>query len=751
MRVRNVLLVGCLVGLLGGLGSGQEAPDYVIRKDHPRLLITREDIPRIGRLCGEGGPLREDYLLLKEHLDLRMKTEPVWGTLRSLHTWALVALLEEHWGHKEEADKYANYAIKQLDLLAKEGGNRWLPGYEQHEVYHAAFAIDWLWNRLTPEQRRNYARAHGVPSDKATDIIWASSPQQIVMSRLARSLLYYGEGIDDPGYRAEFEACRRWVREDLAPGYNLSGGPFPSGFDYGGRQYGISWCFELLRVATGEDLWAGNKWAREFGAWYLYGLLPETGTLAMNQDCGRNDLTGPPAYCVYLHARRCRDSCAQWFAERMRRERYEGNERWRYLYTWPKLVWYDPEVPAAELDKLPRARLFGQGGMDVAVMRTGWDPDDTYIAFWCGENYYGHHHRMCGHFDIHHKGRLAIDSGSYMEYQATQGGKDIGWYYRTTLAHNTLTVYNPQDLKRHPDGGQWGAMMDHFSWWKPGGERDIANIIAFESQPLYDYVAGEAHKAYCYPSKRLTEFTRQLVYLPPSHLVIFDRVTATDPTFTKDWLLHVNQKPQVVGGTAELIEDATGGGGEKAGIWEHRNEDYVRIVDGEGQLLMTPLLPAEHILRVVGGPKEPILIDRGPFKGHFYFGGHPRGYEFWSKPGGKPGGRNCWYRIDPEKVRLAAQEEAGWGRIELEPARPRHRDLFLVVLQICDRQVRVPDRVKLVEEGDQIGATVTTRTGRRWQVTFNRFGPVGGRVQVWEGKEMLLDRRLTQKIESNSP
>ena len=82
-------------------------------------------------------------------------------------------------------------------------------------------------------------------------------------------------------------------------------------------------------------------------------------------------------------------------------------------------------------------------------------------------------------------------------------------------------------------------------------EFNMGSMLAFESSPAFDYVAGDATPAYTSPwsglgdnpSRRVEEAVRQIVFLKPDWIVIFDRVEATREDFAKTWLLHTMEAP----------------------------------------------------------------------------------------------------------------------------------------------------------------------------------------------------------------
>jgi heparin/heparan-sulfate lyase len=121
----------------------------------------------------------------------------------------------------------------------------------------------------------------------------------------------------------------------------------------------------------------------------------------------------------------------------------------------------------------------------------------------------------------------------------------------------------------------------------------MADILAFEDQGAYMYVAGDCSGAYS--SSKLACFTRQVVFIRPGTFVIFDRVISKDPRFKKTWLLQAMKVPT------------------KAA--EHRI-----VTNGRGRLFIQALLPQNPQVKLVsgadlynyGGKSYPPQRDTGP-------------------------------------------------------------------------------------------------------------------------------------------
>ena len=216
--------------------------------------------------------------------------------------------------------------------------------------------------------------------------------------------------------------------------------------------------------------------------------------------------------------------------------------------------------------------------------RSDWRADATWLRFDCGPFWTNHQHYEAGNFEIFRYEPLATESGEYVSYSSSH---DVNWLIRT-IAHNCILVYEPGeswknlrdgDRNQHAnDGGQtnaWDWPVATLADWDKRREKfERAKLVAYENQPGYMFVAGDCTKAYA-PSK-LSLCLRQIVFLRPSTVVVFDRVVSTRPDYEKTWLLHMKNEPQIEG-------------------------NRVTIAAGKGRLICQTLLPEDPTIRKVFG------------------------------------------------------------------------------------------------------------------------------------------------------
>jgi hypothetical protein len=369
---------------------------------------------------------------------------------------------------------------------------------------------------------------------------------------------------------------------------------------------------------------------------------------------------------------------------------------------------------------LPTAALLDP----LAVMRSSWQSDATMVSFRCGRHGGWHNHLDHNSFAIFRAGELAIDSG-LIEY----GTPHRPEYTARTLAHNSILVRNPdephwkgkQGLPTVNDGGQRLVTVDYnppnavtgephaiiteARRKKFADEFDMGHYVDFQSTDALDYVAGDATRAYTYPwsgigdnpSRRVEEAVRQLVFLKPDLVVVFDRVEATQAHFEKKWLLHtINAPAALTDGRRKTTDD---------GI-HMLSGGVLEFCQDKGRLTVWPLLPESREIRAVGG----------------------KGFEFWvdhavvDNPE-KNSGKN--YPISQHKP-----EHGNW-RIEVAPAKKSVRDCFLTVLHaglLEDNPAAENFRCAARLDGGKVRLTVEQNEGGAWrpcaELAFNTAGPI---------------------------
>jgi heparin/heparan-sulfate lyase len=345
------------------------------------------------------------------------------------------------------------------------------------------------------------------------------------------------------------------------------------------------------------------------------------------------------------------------------------------------LLWHDPDLEPWDLNELPTTRYFGFpfGWM---VARTGWGKDAVIANMQINiYNFLNHQHHDAGAFQIWYRGVLAADTGLY----SGTGGGYVGAhnvnYYKRTIAHNSLLIYDPEEafvtrgfreIEKVNDGGQRFPN----GWTSARGLEDFlekdyrtGEVLGWwfgpdSTGPEISYLKGDITEAY---SRKVSLVRRSFVFLNlgdavvPAALVVFDRIVSANPSYRKYWLLHSMEEPRVDGSVIDVTLTQKG--------WS-------------GRLVTTALLPPAGNLEVekVGGPG----------KKHWVFG-----KSFESNPRPRPRDNTVY-------------EDADW-RVQLSPVAQSREDLFLNAMLVMDRENDQLPTVTSIDQGERVGVLVADR------------------------------------------
>lgn len=299
----------------------------------------------------------------------------------------------------------------------------------------------------------------------------------------------------------------------------------------------------------------------------------------------------------------------------------------------PSGIWDALYFPGARAERKDWRSLDLDAYMRVSgnvFMRDSWDFDDATLfefksSSFSSEN---HHHLDQNSFSLFYDAPLLVDSGVYDKYDSDHWKN----YYRRTIAHNSIVVYDPAETfgttaGASNDGGQWYrgdtypklADIMPASATKPAGQNWLDGIDRFGRSARYAYARGNASKAYKGTKLDITDgFTRSVLYVRPANagdgakpvILVYDRVHSKHPTVANKGLpatslLHSATEPEVDGG----LQPISGSPGRYA-VPGTRNVPLV-IRNGGGMVTVEPLLPVRPSIKVVGGaPGEGTLCKQ---------------------------------------------------------------------------------------------------------------------------------------------
>jgi len=276
-------------------------------------------------------------------------------------------------------------------------------------------------------------------------------------------------------------------------------------------------------------------------------------------------------------------------------------------------------------------------------------------------------------------------------------------YAYQTIAHNTITVQDPDDTVPAPrknkeprqianDGGQrrvgsgWGieaAPLDLAEWQRKREiyhtgkiekhlARDGLVVAVSDITPAYtNSYSGEG--TFSHRTRRVERLWRTFGYDSVDDVVvIFDQLRTTQAGFRKRWLLHSIELPERNKHGFRVTSTPSDRSGHSGG----RLEGHI-------------LLPKTPKVRIVGGKDAAFLAD----------------------------GIN--YDEDgalEKQLRRRKNTEPGAWRIEISPANDTADSLFLIVMLPSSLASATTHQVRLLEETDRLGCEITgpQRTTRWW-------------------------------------
>ena len=663
----------------------------LIPKGHPRLFIRGEDDLEAVRERIKSSPeVAEAYAALREWAYSGAFTTGGWQPTPQLQARIVVYRIE-----KRDPELLAPI-LEQMDWLCENDLDEWSWSWIGKSL---AMGYDWLYDDLTPAQREKYGR-RALECTKEVYRIWQHPPTNNHVYLKQGKVLYagialYGDGIDDA-------AAEQMVLDGLEqqlmlfiPCHNIlnaGDGGWQESMSYHSMfTYAFAHALEAWQSASGEDIW-GEFYGLDGDAHYcLYLRRPFDNRKIRLADGGGNAVDTYISYYTPLLSRRRRDGVARywsdWIKERCRQTDDEGKTTLRSPHKWwPYVLWYDPTVPTVTPEELPLARIFR--GLGYVVSLSGWEEDAVFSAFlcqpwWCG----GHQHLDANSFIIHRYAPLAVDDGT-LGYNDTRGN-----YFARTIAHNTVTVYDPNEEFA---GGLWGGRMNEpvandgghayggGGASMPGdfvenGPYHRGRILSFIHKPEYSYVVGDATRYF--KEYKVKEHQRAFLHVQPDLFIVFDRVESTDPAFKKRWLLHTKTEPQVQGST-------------------------LGVTNSDGRLWCQTLLPSDPEVVVV----EPVVLEEGK-------------------------------RIPDVDVTQYPPGYPGQWRIEISPREPAKRDYFLHVLSAPAKGVTERPQATVTQTDGSVTATVTW-AGKTVVVRFPKTGELVGHLTITDrqGKVLVGDQ-----------
>jgi hypothetical protein len=742
--------------------------------EHPRLLVSAADVPRLRHACGSA---------------TAAATLPEWGRsgAHSADFQAVrAAFVHPHEGELLPGELAAAAFLHLMDPL--DAGDalrlRAVNATLQQatpamtDFLEVVLALDWCWADLEPAARREVLLSVHNRAEPFTPADSPLEPRRFQEKLALLALALTVDETDEPSpswlaLRERLLAAATTYFTTTFPTFVAWRGLSPtSPASAPGEERNTALAIELAGQLLQRDLWP--EYRPTVGRWLEHYLCATIDHPALQHNFIRDDgssapLTPAPAWrdllpvTAHLIAVRTQDPAAVAIAERVETAlREPGAGDLRALWRWVPIVLDIAGLPRCDLRGLPTARNLG----GAVILRGGSGPDTTAVWIDAAPPFLRRReHFDAGHFLIYRGGQLAVDGGDDVTFEAiaSKGGAqhlgherepfDFEQYFTATIAHNCLVLWDPARITHWynepylPIGGQRcleGTCTDFVRPLDAQG-RQTGRQLAYGQNAGAAYLALDLTPAY--ESRLFTTYTREFVFLCDRVLIVVDRVALPKGRPVPTWVLNLPARPQADG--ADLNEKArVAGTANDAGVWRYDDATWLRWTDRDGALWLHAPLPADKCLRVVGGPARLQSISDGRGGVRSYVGGTPDGFERLIIPAERRGARNAWYELgQATPLTPDSASTPHWGRIEIEPTARASATTFLTVL-VTDRADSRDTPTATLASGDD-DFTLDLRVGEAAASVRFSQNAVGGTVTV-RGPSPLT-WTLPTEIEADPP
>lgn len=692
-------------------------------KVHPRLYLLSSDLPELRQRMNNSQIKKTLETMKKLGKDRTPEEEAkapakdgfrYYAEMRGVTTRVQLQALDYLvYGDKKQARKAITAMLDTLQNtnygkkgdLSRASGSMLMCG---------AMVYDWCYDQMKEKEKKDYIKSFiriaktmecGYPPHNNEPIAGHSSEWMIMRDMLSAGIAIYDE------YPDMYNYIIKMFYKDYIPvrNYVYSGHNYHQGTSYANVRFSNDLIAQWILSRMGVDK-VFNP-AQQFVLYdFLYRRRPD-GQVMPAGDTNPNRRYSPsyglPAMLAY-----------SFYKDGYLAYEYERKPKVDNHCLIFDILWRDLTVESKSPEDLPLTRYSGTpfGWM---IARTGWGTNSVIAEMKINEHFVGNHqHLDGGTFQLYYKGPLAIDAGAY---QGSSGGYNSPHnknFFKRTIAHNSLLVYNPDEKfacwnyggadKTEFATNDGGQRMPGDRWETCRSFKDLLSkdyttgqVLAHgmgknTQAPDYSYLKGDITQAY---TNKVKEAKRSFVFLNlkssqvPAALIVFDKVVSSNPKFKKFWLLHSIEEPNIEGN--RFIVKRT------------KNGDT-------GMLQNQVLLPEANNTHIekVGGP----------------------GKEFWVF------GTN--YPNDAQPGRPDDANERGAWRIEVSPVIPATENYFLNVMQVADNNCQQMNEVKRIDAKRIIGVQIANRV-----VTFSKNGePVSGKFDITINGNQTMQFVLTDLV-----
>lgn len=518
----------------GGGGGGGNGP--TIPSAHPRIYLTAANRSRLTGLIAAGAP---SATRLRALVDAAVGGANPYG----YEAWnsALLGQLTGEPRYCAHAVGLVNRFVTAEEALIAQGLRPTVAGDSYLEVGplvgDLAMTYDWchatidqatrqrwiayanqaVWNVWHHEQ----AQWGGVASPWSG---WSvDNPSNNYYYSFLRATMLLGVATNGENASAEtwlttFRTAK--IQNQLVPTFaaDLTGGGSREGTGYGTAMKGLFALYDLWESSTGESIDDLTPHARESMAYLMHATVPTRDRLAPIGDHARDSTAALFDYhreygLALAHLNRS-DPLAgpmrEWLATSSVPQMSQGFERvYDFLYDDPAAT----RVPLASL-----ATAYFGSGTGHLFTRSSWDTDATWLGFNMGPYTESHAHQD--------QLSLLVFNDSLQAYDANV--ESHSGIVQDTRAHNLVRIERAGTVVPQREGGR-------------------ASVLALADTAAFTYAAADATAVYGATSG-VVNAQREIVYLKPDVVVVYDRVDAGAGS-NLVWQLNAPRAPVVSGAT----------------------------------------------------------------------------------------------------------------------------------------------------------------------------------------------------------
>ncbi len=403
-----------------------------------------------------------------------------------------------------------------------------------------ALVYDWCFDAIAPAQRTrwiNYANQAVNNVWNPTSATWGGTAQpwngwsvnnpsnnyyySFLRATMLMGLATKGENPAADGFLTTFRDEK--ILGQLVPTFSaeLQGGGSREGTGYGVAMRNLFELYDLWKATTGEKLATKTTHARESMASFIHQTMPTLDKIAPTGDHAR-DHTAPffdyqRHYLQLLIALYPSDPLARR-AKKLIADSNTPAMSQGFMYAYD-FIYDNANVSLFALDGMGTTHY--APGIGQIYSRSGWDRQATWVNLTAGPYTESHAHQD--------QGSLMIYKGGWLAYDANVDSRS--GLAQATTAHSLVRVSS---------GGQ--------------PVRQIATthskVEALATGTGWTYAATDLTPAYK-GNAAIQKVQREMVYLQPDVVIVFDRVASSAGT-TQTWQLAAPTQPALSGNTATI-------------------------------------------------------------------------------------------------------------------------------------------------------------------------------------------------------